>query len=69
MSEPKYTTREVAKNLQRYALMLDSERLRWQAIYEIDGTDASNIARSRLAEEVEYIQEMASYLWDLKERV
>jgi hypothetical protein len=63
----KYNTREIATKLQRYRMFLESEIGRAKVAIDLTG-EPSDLMRS-LEAEIEVIEEMANYLWDIKESV
>jgi hypothetical protein len=62
-------TRDIANKLFAYAALLESEKNRASAMYQITGSDSASELMNRLASELDEIHNMANELWDKKESI
>jgi hypothetical protein len=62
-----YNTREIAEKLIRYSMLLKSEIER--ASLNGEFSEAAAELKGALERELEIVQEMSNYLWDIKESV
>lgn len=62
-------TRDIANKLYAYAVLLEVEKSRASAMYQITGSDSASELMNRLESEVKEIQDMANELWDKKESI
>ncbi|KVV22353.1 hypothetical protein WK80_22470 [Burkholderia multivorans] len=62
-------TRDIAKKLYAYAALLEAEKNRASAIYQITGSDHDSELMNRLESEVKEIYDMANELWEKKESI